>query len=353
MYPALAVVQTLANNTEVLWVGSEGGMESTLVQRASIPYETIPAAGLHGVGIVKMPKNLYLLMKGLLASKRILKQFNPDVVFFTGGFLAVPMAFAARNTPIVLFTPDIEPGLAIKTIARFSDVIVTTSIKTREYFNSNAKVIETGYPVRHSLETWTKKNGREHFTIKGKKPVVLFFGGSKGARSINQAVSRNVEALLEFTEIIHISGELDWEEIERTSKSLSLEKSLGYHCFPYLHEDMGAALASADLVVSRAGASILGEYPMFSLPAILVPYPHAWRYQSVNAEYLVEKGAAVMLEDSRLGNELVPTIKQLINDPEQLSKMRKSMQSLFKPGAARMIADQLVSLAGNRSTNRD
>ena len=97
---------------------------------------------------------------------------------------------------------------------------------------------------------------------------------------------------------------------------------------------MGAALAAADLVISRAGASTLGEYPMFSLPAILVPYPHAWRYQVINAQHLVKNGAAIMVEDSRLESELLPTIKQTLNDKKKLVAMRNSMQALYRPNAA-------------------
>lgn len=353
MYPALAVVQTLADNANVLWVGSEGGMESTLVQRASIPFKTIPAAGLHGVGIKKLPRNLYLLAKGMLAARQILNQFKPDVIFFTGGFLAVPMAVAARRTPIMLFVPDIEPGLAIKAIAKFSDRIAVTSLETKAFFNSKARVLETGYPTRPSLITWTRNEGRKHFTIKGDKPILLVLGGSKGARSINNAVMNNLDRLLEISEMIHVSGELDWEEVNRRRENIPPDKSPRYHCFPYLHEDIGAALAAADLVISRAGASILGEYPMFSLPAILVPYPYAWRYQSVNAKYLVKNEAAVILEDSKVGEELVPIVKQILDDPDKLIAMRNSMHSLYRPEAAKLIGDQLASLAKNRSLNSD
>jgi len=106
-------------------------------------------------------------------------------------------------------------------------------------------------------------------------------------------------------------------------------------------------------VISRAGASILGEYPMFSLPAILVPYPYAWRYQSVNAKYLVKNEAAVILEDSKVGEELVPIVKQILDDPDKLIAMRNSMHSLYRPEAAKLIGDQLASLAKNRSLNSD
>ena len=111
---------------------------------------------------------------------------------------------------------------------------------------------------------------------------------------------------------------------------------------------MGAALASADLVISRAGASTLGEFPFFGLPAILVPYPHAWRYQKVNADYLAERGAAVIVKDEMLKNELLPVIKDLLANPSKREAMSKAMKSLSHPQAAQAIAEQIMQLGGQR-----
>ena len=119
-----------------------------------------------------------------------------------------------------------------------------------------------------------------------------------------------------------------------------------YHAFPYLHEEMGAALAASDLVISRAGASVLGEYPLLGLPAVLVPYPHAWRYQKVNADYLANHGAAIVLEDDRLKKDLPQMVQLLLKDPSKQESMRDAMRTLANPQAARQIASQLFELAG-------
>ncbi|HEX2697742.1 MAG TPA: glycosyltransferase, partial [Anaerolineales bacterium] len=121
-----------------------------------------------------------------------------------------------------------------------------------------------------------------------------------------------------------------------------------YQAFPYLHEKMGAALAAGDLVIARAGASTLGEFPFFSLPAILVPYPHAWRYQEVNADYLAERGAAIMLEDGLLQTRLLKVVKDLLENPHKLEAMQNAMKSLRHPQAAQAIAEQLLELGGQR-----
>ncbi|NJN79253.1 MAG: hypothetical protein HC797_01565 [Anaerolineales bacterium] len=172
-------------------------------------------------------------------------------------------------------------------------------------------------------------------------------GGSKGAHSINMAVMKHLNQLLEMTQIIHITGEHDWEEIEKNTSQLPNELKKNYHAMPYLH-DMGAALASADLVLSRAGASTLGEYPFFELPAILVPYPYAWRYQKVNADYLAERNAAIILQDELLKNELLSIIKDILMNENKRQSMKVAMKNLSDPNAADFIASQLVELAGEQ-----
>jgi UDP-N-acetylglucosamine:LPS N-acetylglucosamine transferase len=138
---------------------------------------------------------------------------------------------------------------------------------------------------------------------------------------------------------------LDWQEVEAFRGTLSTEQTGRYHAFPYLHEEMGAAFTAADLVISRAGASCLGEYPMFGLPAILVPYPYAWRYQRVNAAYLENRGAAVVLEDGELSVKLFPLVRDLIQDTSRRGKMRTAMQALYQPQAAASIAQLLLGLS--------
>jgi len=346
VYPAIAVHSALAakvTDMDTLWVGGRGGMEESLVKRQGIAYESIPAAGVHGVGLVNMPRNLFMLAQGVCAAGRILKKFKPDVMFFTGGYVAVPVALAGGSIPTLLYVPDIEPGLALKSLTRFADVITVTTDQSQKFFNK--RVLETGYPLRADLALWERQMAMRHLGISGERPVLLVFGGSKGARSINFAVMNNIRELLQNFEIVHISGDPDWQMIKHTREQLPMELAARYHALPYLHE-MGAAFAAADLVVSRAGASALGEYPVFGLPALLVPYPHAWRYQKVNAEYLSARGAAVILEDHRLNDELVSTLTVLLQNKNKLKSMRAAMFELSHPRAAEKIASALIRLAG-------
>lgn len=348
MYPALAVLQALKNpDLETLWVGGTGGMEAELVQQAGVPFESIPAAGLHGVGLRKLPGNLWRLSNGVLAARRILRRFRPQVLFFTGGYVAFPVALAARTLRprprVVLYVPDIEPALALKTLARFADQIMLTTEESRRFFPAHRPTMVTGYPIRAELTGWKRQAARAHFGLSDDAPVVLVFGGSLGARSINQALQQNLPALLPEVQVLHISGQRDWNAVQSAASALSADIRARYHCFPYLHgADMGAALAAADLVLSRAGASSIGEFPFFRLPSILVPYPHAWRYQQVNAAYLERHGAAQILPDADLMTALAPTILKLARAPEQLAAMRRALQDMAKPHAAQTIGQYLI-----------
>lgn len=353
MYPALAVLQASGCNAEqVLWVGGKGGMEADLVQRTGIPFQTIPAAGVHGVGLRTLPGNLWSLAKGFVAAKRILRQFRPDVLFFTGGYVAVPMALAGWRIPSVLYVPDIEPGLALKVLARFADTIAVTAEESRKFFSPRKTIAVTGYPTRPELSAEDRSSARQALGLSEDLPVLLVFGGSKGARSINRALLPLLPALLMQTQVVHISGTLDWDEVQQAQAALPADLLPHYHAFSYLHtEAMAQALASADLAVSRAGASTLGEYPLFGLPSVLVPYPYAWRYQKVNADYLVKQGAAVMIEDARLNEQLLNTVETLLGNPDRLNVMRSAARAQAHPLAARQIA-ALVEEAARKAVQR-
>ena len=245
----------------------------------------------------------------------------------------------------LLFVPDIEPGLALKALARFADRIALTTETSCAYFPNENKLTVTGYPVRPGLKSWTREEALDYFGFEPDLPTLAVAGGSKGARSINYALMDILPNLLDEMQVIHLTGHLDWEAVEANAQKLSPEKADRYQAFPYLHE-VGAAFAAADLIVSRAGASTLGEYPLFGLPAILVPYPHAWRYQKINASYLEERGAAVILRDEELQAQLYNQIHELISNREKLSKMSQAMASLGTPEAAEKIARLIRELAG-------
>jgi undecaprenyldiphospho-muramoylpentapeptide beta-N-acetylglucosaminyltransferase len=348
VYPALAVVGALvasSESAEVLWIGGEGGMESTLVQRAGIAFEAIPAAGLHGVGPLRFPGNLLRMLQGIGASRKILMRFKPDALFFTGGYVGVPVAYAGRHHPQAMFVPDIEPALALRWISRWVDKIAVTTEDSRTSYAEDRDVIVTGYPTRPAFKPVPKEEARRVLEMDPMIPTVLVFGGSRGARSINEALWSCLPELLKDMQVIHITGQLDWPHVEEQVSDLHPDQKACYRVYAYVHEEMTTIFSAADLVVSRAGAAVLGEYPLFGLPAILVPYPHAWRYQWVNARYLESYGAAEIVKDEELSVRLLQQIRSLMANPGKRERMGAAMRALHKPQAAEQIADLLMHLS--------
>jgi UDP-N-acetylglucosamine--N-acetylmuramyl-(pentapeptide) pyrophosphoryl-undecaprenol N-acetylglucosamine transferase len=345
VYPALAVLQALENKTDsVLWVGSRSGMEANLLSRYQFPYTSISAAGMHGIDLKRLPKNSLELINGWRESRAILKQFNPDVIFYTGGYVGVPMAIAARKIPSVVFIPDIEPGFALKIITRLTNSIAVSTRASLPFIHRKELVRITGYPLRKEIKEWTQKKGRNHFNIPENAKALFVYGGSKGARSINQALTPILGKLLDHMHVIHLTGEDNWEDFQKDPNVRKSLKSQKYHLFPFLHADMGAAFSAADLVVCRAGASTIGELPFFGLPAILIPYPHAWRYQYQNATFLATNGGAEIIRDENLSHELFGKIMQIFNDEKKINLMKKKMQLISVEGASHSIAKQILEV---------
>jgi UDP-N-acetylglucosamine--N-acetylmuramyl-(pentapeptide) pyrophosphoryl-undecaprenol N-acetylglucosamine transferase len=328
-----------------MWIGGEGGVEQALVERAKIPFTAIPAGGLHGVGLVRMARNALKLAAGTLKAWRLIGRHQPQAMLTTGGFVSAPVAVACwlRRVPILLYLPDIEPGLAVKFVTKFAAQIGVTTEESAKYFPTH-KTIVTGYPTRSELAQTDRAAANRRFELVDDRKTLLVFGGSKGARSINRVVGAVLEQLLTKFQVIHISGSADAAEVLAKHAVLPEALKRYYHVFEYVH-GMGLALAAADLVVSRAGASILGEYPLFGLPAILIPYPYAWRYQKVNADYLVTRGAAIRLDDETLSDTLLMTIESLLNDEERLRSMSTAARSLMRPDPALALAQTVQKLA--------
>ncbi len=339
-------------------------MEKQLAEREGIPFAAIQAGAMHGVGLRRAARGALRLAHGTLSAHRLVGAYKPDVVLLTGGFVGVPVSVAAwlRRVPSVVYLPDIEPGLALKAMARLATKVATTTEASGEFI-PRAKMVVTGYPVREAFLRATREQGRARFNLPSDATVLLVVGGSTGARSINRAVVSNVGALLSALparagsmRILHVTGTRDWPEMQAAREALAADLRERYLAVPYLHEEMADAMAAADLVVCRSGASALGELPALGLPAVLVPYPHAWRYQRVNAQYLVERGAAVMIEDGQLnhpGQGLVKTVASLLADPARLSAMREASRGLAAEagGGARKIADVVWRIASARITS--
>lgn len=325
-------------------------MEQALVERAGLPIELISAVGVRGKNPIAAAKSLWTMRRGYGESAALLRQFQPEVLFVTGGYVCVPVTLAARRAgvPVLIYLPDVEPGLAIKFLARFASRVAVTTPDSQRFFKAGQTAV-TGYPVRPDLAAGgpspeAKTAARRELGLAGEGPVLLVFGGSRGAHSLNEAIAGQVERYLPLCRIVHITGTLDSEWVQARRAALSPELQARYYVWPYLHEQMPAALLAADLVVSRAGASVMGEFPAAGLPAILVPYPYAGAHQILNANYLAQNGAGVIINDADLAAKLAPTVLEILGGEHKLSAMSRASQALAKPDAADRLAQQIVEV---------
>lgn len=357
VYPALAVVEVLQNveptglaaraptAVALLWVGSQGGMEEELVSRSGIQFIGLPAGGVRGKGLGESLQNGFRIAKSVHTAYGLLARFRPAVVLVTGGYACVAVTIAAwvQHVPVLIYLPDIEPGMAIRFLSQLASRVAVTSEESIKYLPRHKSVV-TGYPVRAELFRSDRAQARQALGLDPDEKMLLVFGGSRGAQSINQALIAGLPSLLEICQIVHLSGQLDAERVRETTRDLPERLKSRYHRYAYLH-NMPQALAAADLAVARAGAATMGELPAVGLPAVLVPYPYSGQHQAANAHHLAQNGAARIVSDAQLTAQLVPTVLALLADDDALASMSKAAKALARPEAAQAIAQQLRVLA--------
>jgi UDP-N-acetylglucosamine--N-acetylmuramyl-(pentapeptide) pyrophosphoryl-undecaprenol N-acetylglucosamine transferase len=359
VYPAMAAAEALVKHRpaedRLMFIGSVGGFERPLVEQANLPfvsYDEVLGGPVAGVNPLHACVSAVKLIAGTVQSFVLILRRKPQTLLLTGGWMGLPVALAAwvLRVPSLIYLPDVEPGSTIRLLARFVRRVAITTPASEVYFRKGQTVL-TGYPLRQSLlEIADDVNARQravaHFGLDLARKTLLVFGGSRGARSINSALLAILPQLLDDgIQVIHVTGTLDWERIQ--VEKTGLKDAAHYHVYPYLHEEMGLAFAAADLVMCRAGASVLGELPLFGLPSILVPYPHAWRYQKVNADFLTERGAAIRMDDETMANALLPALQDLFRDTARLSSMSAAAKALAQPDGAWRIGQELIRLGEN------
>ncbi len=345
----------------MLWVGSVDGMERALVERAGIPYQGVRTGKIRGVNPLRAAVSVSKMTMGVGESQLVFRRFNPDVCLVTGGYVCAPVVMAARlqRTPVMIYLPDMTPGWSIQRMSRFAARVAVTFPEAAPFFGGEApagKAVVTGYPVRQELVDAAQDRNTSRRELAealerplagpDEPPLVLIWGGSQGSRSINQATWAALDDMLPAAHILHVVGTRDWLLYEAFAAEHPLPQALAgrYHPVAYLHDEMALALAAADLTVARAGASSLGEFPVAHLPSILVPLPLAGVNQQRNAEQLARHGAAVIIDDEKLGIELRPTLLELVQDEGRRSIMAAAAADLAQPEAALNIASALLEL---------
>jgi UDP-N-acetylglucosamine--N-acetylmuramyl-(pentapeptide) pyrophosphoryl-undecaprenol N-acetylglucosamine transferase len=328
-------------------VGHPGGLEESILSRTDLTFEKVTSGPIRGTNPWTLAKSLYMLWRGYRQARALIKRWQADVVLTSGGYVSVPVALAAwRNkVPTMVYLPDLEPGLAVRLQGRFANRIAVSFDEVQRFFPEH-KVWVSGYPVRASIFSADRTAGYKALGLDPRRKTFLVFGGSRGARPINQALVAGLSELVAEHQVVHATGQVDWPWVKEQRETLSAEIQAHYYAYPYLHDEMlFAAFATADLVVARAGAATTAEFPAVGLPSILVPYPYSGQHQQLNADFMVAHGASVCIDDADLGKELVPTVNRLLADKTTLDRMSQCARALSRPDAAHRLASELIRLA--------
>lgn len=367
----------------LLWIGAADGMEEALVRRAGIKYHGIQTGQLRGMNLLTILKNAGKMITGFFESLALTRTFQPAVCLVTGGYVCTPVVLACRlrwrnPIPVIIYLPDMMPGWAIRTLSRLAQRVAVSFPEVTVHFGGawpQGKAVVTGYPVRADLlkavgggkldaaaHAQNRSKVRRQLAQKLQRPLdqtneqaaplplILVWGGSQGSRTINEATWAALPKVLPHAHLVHVVGNRDWslwqEKIAQLSALVPADLVERYHPAAYLHEEMALALAAADITVARAGASSLGEFPVARLPAVLVPYPGVNQMQ--NAEYLAQRGAALIIQDDRLQAELGETLVLLLQDQPKRQAMTAAMAQLAQPDAALHIGQQLVQVGSRQ-----
>jgi UDP-N-acetylglucosamine--N-acetylmuramyl-(pentapeptide) pyrophosphoryl-undecaprenol N-acetylglucosamine transferase len=348
--PALSVADELRarmNGLETLFIGTRYGLEGTLVPAAGYEIRYISARGVRGKGIAARVRNTTGISVGFVQSLALLSRFKPDIVFGSGGYASAAVVLAASflRKKIVIQEQNSIPGLTNRLLARCARRIYLGFAKASEYFGNHRGLVVTGNPLRADVAAADSIGARAEFGLMGAGPVLLVFGGSQGARTLNHAAAEYLLARADVQGIIQ-TGEHDYAWVMERLGAQSPR------CFvrPYI-DAMHRAYGAASVALARAGALSVSEIAAVGLPSILVPYPHAADdHQRYNASFLADAGGAIVIEDSKLnGDTLAAALDPLLADPARLAAMRCSLGKVARRDAAKLIVDDMLALVSTHT----
>lgn len=341
LFPAVALAQSLLQQdgeNAVQFVGTEKGLEATMLPKLGLPLATVDMAGVVGRGWRGKLEMIPRLVKSMSQAKNILKSFQPDIVIGVGGYSSVPVLLTAklRGIPYVIHEQNAIPGLSNKLLGKWAKKVFISIVGSGGAFDQR-KTILTGNPLRSGLEDVAKTLPQD-----GK---LLIFGGSRGAQAINQAVVKMLPLLKEWPgcpQILHQTGDAELEAVRQAYRKAGFDPA---QVVPFI-DDMATAYAEAKLVVCRAGATTLAELAVCSRPAVLIPFPYAaGDHQTANAKKLAEADAARLLpQDELTAEKLATMIQQLLSDVVKLQQIADNSRKLSQPGAAQKILDECRKL---------
>jgi len=347
IYPALALaryIRKVNSGAELLFVGAAGGMEEKLIPQSGFPLETLKVKGLSRKLNAGLLRTLFLMGKAIGEADKILNYFRPQFVVGMGGYAAAPLAAAAmrRRIKVIIHEQNVMPGLTNRMLAPWAYKVCISFESSRHHFMRRSNICLTGNPRASEMEGPAKETARRMLGMDPELPLLLAVGGSQGAAVLNWSM---VDFLLlsaaqKSFQVLYITGNRYYDEIASRLKVLKITESYGGRLQIRSYEqDMPLAMAAADLMITRAGATTIAEITALGLPAVIVPSPNVVRnHQLINGMELSRHGAAVLLEEKNIsGPVLWQEVYRLFNTPGQLAGMAEKSRILGHSGAAEQI----------------
>lgn len=345
LFPGIAVAEELLSRGpehQVLFVGAEKGIEGRLLPRLGWPHRFIPAAGVRGKGTLAMLKGVAMLLHGYAESRKVLKEFRPDVVLGVGGYASAPLVLAARGMQLPRFVHEQNaiPGMTNRMLSHLVDRVFI-SLESSARFFPKERTILTGNPLRRAI---LEQVEGMHDTSGADELRLLIFGGSAGAHSINVgmlAALPHLAGLPGRLQITHQTGEQDLALVRQGYADAGVQADV----VPFI-DNMAAAYRGTDLIICRAGATTIAEVTACGKPCLFIPYPHAVDdHQRRNAEALLTANACFMLLERELtGERLAQEITALLNDKERLAATGAAARGLARLDAAKVIVDEMLKM---------
>ena len=348
LFPGIAIAEEFLkrdDKTQIIFIGTQRGIESRLLGQLGYELKEIDIEGVKGRGIKALMKVVYQIPKSLWQSRRILKQFRPDMVMGVGGYASGPAVLAAyfMGIPTAVAEQNAIPGATNKILGNFADKIFVTYEQTRTFFPP-AKVIFSGNPVRASFAAPSSRTKKERAYRQ-----LLIFGGSQGAEAINKSVMDmlpQLEVMKDKVRILHQTGQRQLEEVKMAYKQFGIQAAVT----PFIL-GMAEAYADADLIICRAGATSLAEITAAGKAAVLIPYPWAANdHQLKNAQALEAEGAAAVIPERELsGAKLFAVVENLLRDEKKIRRMEENSLRISKIDAAATIVEACVKLMTDKN----
>ncbi|MCK0470664.1 undecaprenyldiphospho-muramoylpentapeptide beta-N-acetylglucosaminyltransferase [Halalkalibacter sp. APA_J-10(15)] len=353
IYPALALIKEMKrinSDVEILYVGTEKGLESEIVTREQIPFKSIPITGFKRSISLENIKTVYRFLSGTRKMKSLLREFKPDVVIGTGGYVCGPVVYAAAKLkiPTVVHEQNSVPGLTNKFLSKYVDKVAICFEEAKHFFPSQ-KVVLTGNPRASEVMNVDASAGRRSLSLNEHQKTVLIVGGSRGARPINEAFLTIIGKLKHKSyQIVYVTGTVHYDRIMEQMKKHDHPQNVTIK--PFIH-NMPDVLGAVDLIVARAGATTLAEITALGLPSILIPSPYVTNnHQEKNAQSLANNNAAIVLKETEMsGDLLLEEIDHILTSEDKWMQMSTSSKELGLPNAARHLYEVLDELTKNGS----